>query len=138
MPTWEGMTSNHGRFDMTPIKQFLIYFLLPIIAYLSYPPGMLFQNPSIGVIILLLAIIVLFVLLGILLQRGRSSVLTLCIFLQGLNVIIRLMMLASNATVPGTGAIDWIYVITNLLGLGISFYVMLRLDRTDIRVLMTA
>jgi hypothetical protein len=123
---------------MTASKSFLIYYLLPIVAWLSYPPTLLFSNFSVGVVLLLGLVIGLFIILGILLQKGRSSALTLAIFLQGLNVIIRLMMLFPNAYNGSEQAFNWPYVFFNLLGMIISFYLMLRMDRSDIRVLMVA
>ena len=77
-------------------------------------------------------------MLGFILQRGSSTALTLAIFIQGLNVIIRIMMLVPNAYSPSADSYNWPYIITNLFGLCISFYLMLRLDRTDVRVLMVA
>jgi len=123
---------------MTASKRFLIYFLLPIIAYLSYPPTMLNGNFSVALFLLIGFVIVLFGLLGFLLLKGRSTVLTLCIFLQGLNVIMRLMMFFPNAIDKGTGIYDWPYIVTNLIGLGISFYLVLRMDQTDVRALMVS
>lgn len=123
---------------MTASKSFLIYYLLPIVALLSYPPTLLFSNFSIGVVLLLGLVIGLFIILGILLQKGRSSALTLAIFLQGLNVIIRLMMLFPNAYNASEQVFNWPYVFFNLFGMIISFYLMLRMDRSDIRVLMVA
>ena len=121
---------------MTPLKRTLIFFILPIIACISYPPDWLNFDSMAGVIILLALVILLFVSLGFAVIRGRSLALTLSIFLQGLNVIIRLMMLFPNAY--KYGAYDWPYIFTNLFGLCISFYLMLRMDRSDVRVLMVA
>jgi hypothetical protein len=83
-------------------------------------------------------VIVLFSVLGFLLIRGRSTILTLCIFLQGLNVIMRLMMFFPNAVEKGTAIYDWPYIVTSLFGLIISFYLVLRLDQSDVRVLMVS
>jgi hypothetical protein len=119
---------------MSPLKRTLIFFVLPIIAWISYPLSRLNQASVISLVVLLALVIVLFVSLGFAVLKGRSLALTLSIFLQGLNVIIRLMMLFPNAY--KYGAYDLPYIFTNLLGMGISFYLMLRLDRTDVRVMM--
>jgi surface polysaccharide O-acyltransferase-like enzyme len=63
---------------------------------------------------------------------GQSTALTLGIFVQGLNVIIRLMMLFPNLSKLGVYDIPWL--ITSLLSIGLSIYLVLRLDRTDVRV----
>lgn len=123
---------------MSLSNRVLLFFVLPIIAYLSYPPGMIAGNITTGTITLISLVALLFIILGFLLQRGRNWALTLAIFLQGLNVIIRLMMLAPNSFDLASKTFNWIYIVTNLLGLGISFYLMLRLDRTDVRVRMVS
>jgi hypothetical protein len=63
---------------------------------------------------------------------GRSLALTLSIFIQGLNVIIRLMMFFSQAK-PENGPWDVPYIIASLVGIALSTYLMFRLDRGDVR-----
>lgn len=121
---------------MSLLNRILFFFVLPIIAFLSYPPETLFGNIGAGTIILLSLVIVFFIGLGLLLERGRSWALTLAIFLQGLNVIIRLMMFAPNSFNLATQTYNWAFIVTSLLGLLISFFLMLRLDQTDVRVRM--
>lgn len=111
----------------------LFFFLLPIIAILSYPPATLL--PGAGVIAL---VALLLVGLGLLLMRGNTVALTFAIFLQGMNVIIRLMMFLSHAVPTDGGPADSVYILTSLLGLGLSIYLMLRLDANDIRATMKA
>jgi hypothetical protein len=112
-----------------------IYFIvLPIIGILMYPPTMLFGSIS-STIIVALAILSL-VLLGVSLLRGRRMALTFSIFLQGLNVIIRMMMVFPFA-LRKDGSVDIIYIVTTLLGLCISFYLMLALDGRKIQTMMS-
>lgn len=114
---------------MTTTNRILLFFVLPILAILLFPPRTLLSGlPVIGVAV------ILFVILGIFLWRGRSNILTLSIFLQGLNVIIRLMMFYSN--IIKVGEFDPLYGITNILGLALSMYLLLRLDRVDVRSTM--
>jgi hypothetical protein len=115
---------------MNSTQRILHFFILPILAILLFPPGWLLSGLA-GV----LAAVILFVLLGILLLQGRSAALTLSIFLQGLSVIVRLMMLFPHFTKPG-GSFDMIYGITTALSIGLSTYLLLRLDRSDIRAKM--
>ncbi len=70
--------------------------------------------------------------LGILIWRGNSNALTFAIFLNGMNVIIRLMMLLSTV-INKQGVVNLQFAIAGLLGLLLSFYIMLRLDQTDVR-----
>lgn len=115
---------------MTSGKRILLFFVLPIIGLLSYPPSSLVAGlPVLAFVIATLC------LLGFWLWRGYALALTFSIFLQGLNVIIRLMMFFPNTFKTG-GVIDPTYMVVNLFGSILSFYLMLRLDRGDIRTTM--
>jgi hypothetical protein len=108
-------------------QRILIFFILPAIAPLLFPPSLIM-----GAWIAIALDIILFAALGYALMRGSLTALTLSIFIQGLNVIVRLMMFFPNAATPdGT----WLAanIITSLLSIGISTYLVLRLDRVDIR-----
>ena len=74
----------------------------------------------------------LIIILGLFVWRGSQRALTFAIFLNGMNVIIRLMMLMSTV-VNKQGQVNLPFGITGLLGLIVSFYLMLRLDQTDVR-----
>lgn len=114
---------------MTIVKRILLFFVLPLIAFLMYPPDMLKGAlPLIGVAT------VLFLLINWFLWRGNSTALTLSIFLQGMNVIIRLMMVMPNSNKMGT--FNLAFVVFEILGLALSMYLMLRLDRVDVRSTM--
>jgi membrane associated rhomboid family serine protease len=114
---------------MNNISRLLLFFVLPVIAVLSYPPA-IFSGGS-GTYILIFVVVV-FALLAFLLHRGSSRALTLSIFIQGMNVIIRIMMFFNQA-VPSPGQVNWSALIFSILGLALSSYLMLRLDRPDIR-----
>jgi hypothetical protein len=115
---------------MNYIKYTLIFFLLPVLAILSYPPKML--SGGLWVIVFVVA---LFVGLTILLWLGKLLALTFSILLQGLNVVVRMMMFFSNS-VSSAGVADWTYIIFSLIGLTISFYLIIRLDRPDVHARM--
>ena len=112
---------------MQPFQRILIFFILPIIAPLLFPPETL-QGAWIGILLEVL----LFAALGYALTRNRLTALTLSIFIQGLNVVIRLMMFFPHAVTPN-GAPQFTYIITSLLSIGLSTYLVMRLDRVDIR-----
>jgi hypothetical protein len=75
---------------MNNITRILLFFVLPLIAVLSYPPD-IFLSSTTGAYLLVLVAVV-FALLAFMLYRGSSRALTLSIFIQGMNVIIRIMM----------------------------------------------
>jgi hypothetical protein len=112
---------------MTQTKRIFLYFVLPLLAPILVPPELLIQG--LGVIVV---IAVLFLTTSYFLYRGKSLALTFIIFLLGLNFIVRMMLFFSR-TVSAQGAIDWAFAITSLLSMGLSFYLLFRLDQLDIR-----
>lgn len=117
---------------MSPLYRILLFIILPIIAVMSFPPD------TIEAALPALPFVAgLFVLLGIFLFRGRSLALTLTIFLLGLNLIVRLMMFFPHAR-PVGGPTDIPYIITGLFSIALSFYLLLRLDQSDVRAQMVA
>lgn len=117
---------------MSQLQKIMFYFILPAVALFFYPPSWLVEGlPVIGAAVLLIAF------LGYQLMRGKSLALTFSIFLQGMNVIIRLMMFFSRS-VTNTGIVDYVYIITCLIGLALSMYLVLRLDQRDIRIQMVS
>ena len=115
---------------MNTITRLLFFFVLPAFAVLSYPPEIFVSDGS-G-IYLLLFIVAVFAVLGFMLYRGSSRALTLSIFIQGMNVIIRIMMFF-NLTVPEPNQVNWTQMIFSILGIALSSYLLLRLDKPDIR-----
>jgi len=117
---------------MTTLQKVMFYFVLPMIAPLLFPPRTLAAGP-----IAIVLVIVLFGFLGFLLLRGRERALTLCIFLLGLNAIVRIMMLFAGASnIDGTP--NFVYIITSTLSIVLSIYLLLRLDQVDVRSQMVA
>jgi hypothetical protein len=117
---------------MDNTRRFLFYILLPVVALLCYPPSTLISG-FIGIVLAILFI----AFLGWMVWRGRSVALTMLILSQGFNVIIRLMMFFPNS-VNKNGAWNLPFVITCLAGLALSFWLMLRLDKADVRSQMVA
>ncbi len=118
---------------MTTIKKILFFVVLPLLAPLILPPRLL--QPGGGPILFLgLLFGISALLLSPFLWRGRTTALTLAIFLQGLNAVIRLMTFYPNLAKQGVYDIPWL--ITSLVSLALSVYLILRLDRTDVRVTM--
>ena len=116
---------------MTKTLRVLLFFVLPILAVMSYPPESLGKGAAV-----LLVALAFFIGLGVLLWRGYDLALTFSIFVQGMNAIIRLMMFFPNA-VSTSGALNETYAIANVLGLVLSVWLLLRLDQQDVRLQMT-
>jgi hypothetical protein len=115
---------------MNNFTRLLLFFILPALAVLSYPPT-IFSSDG-GGIYILISVFFVFALLGFLIYRGSSRALTLSIFIQGMNVIIRIMMFFTQS-VPTPGQVNWNFMIFTIIGLSLSSYLLLRLDKPDIR-----
>jgi hypothetical protein len=113
-------------------NRLLFLLIFQVIPLLLFPPSLLVKGlPLIGFMV------VLYILLGWAILRGRSWALTLCIFLQGLSAIIRLMMFLPN-TVNKAGVFDYTYAIFSLVSIGLSIWLVFRLDRSDVRSFIVA
>ena len=117
---------------MSTSQKILLFFVIPIIAAPLVRPLQVILGSLEAAII---AILVLFISLGFLLLRGNSTALTLSIFLQGLNVITYILMFFPNATYSD-GTINIVYIITSLISVALSIYLVLRLDQVDVRTQM--
>lgn len=112
---------------MSILQKLLFFILLPLVGLLAFPLDFYTQGAAaMGVVAAFI------ILLGMVVWRGSQRALTFAIFLNGMNVIVRLMMLLSTV-VNKQGMVNLPFGITGLLGLAVSFYLMLRLDQTDIR-----
>ena len=110
-------------------------FFLQLVPLLIFPPSILFEG------ILAVGVVAVAVLaLGFMLLRKRAWALTMSLFIQGLNVVVRLMMLFPHALQSGPAGkgIDVAFVVSSLLAIAISGWFLIRLDRADIRVAITA
>lgn len=108
-------------------NRLLILLILQVIPLILFPPKLLANAlPILGFLV------VLYILLGWAVMRGRGWALTLCIFIQGLNVIVRLMMFFPN-TVNKAGAFDLTYAAISLVAIILSIWFVFRLDRADVR-----
>lgn len=114
-----------------PQKKFLLPIIfLQIIPILIYPIKTITSSlPIFGFVALI------FALLGYGIWRGRSWALSMSIFIQGFNVITRMMMFFPHAvrTPANGGGWDLPYLILAVLSMGISVWFMLRLDKPDIQ-----
>lgn len=106
-------------------------FLLPIIL-LQFIPIVLFPLETLQSGITVIGVVILlFTLLGYGLWRGRTWGLHMSIFIQGLNIIIRIMMFFPNV-VSKQGVWDITYFVINIVAMLLSGWFLLRLDRPDV------
>jgi hypothetical protein len=108
-------------------NRILLFFVLPTLAPLILPPQTLMSG--IGAVIV---VAVLLLISGYFVYRGGSTALTLVIFLQGLNIIIKMMLFFSRS-VSEEGVADPIFAISAVLSICLSLYLLFRLDSVDIR-----
>jgi len=108
-------------------NRILLFFVLPTLAPLILPPQTLLNG--IGAVLVMAALLLTS---GYFLYRGQPLALTLVIFLQGLNVVIK-MMLFFSTSVSAKGVANPIFAVTALLSIGLSLYLLFRLDSVDIR-----
>lgn len=105
----------------------LLLFVLPTLAPLLLPPQLLIQG--VGVVI---AVAALILATGYFALRGKALAFTFIIFLQGLNFVVRMMLFFSQS-ISEAGVVDWMFIVTSILSMALSFYLLFRLDETDIR-----
>jgi hypothetical protein len=112
-----------------------ILLALQIVAILLYPPAYFQRSPQAIVMPPALFILAVLALIGantgaLSLENGRSSL----VFIQGINIVVRLMTLFPNLrTTTGTWA--WGLLICNLIGIGLSWYTMIQMDKIRLQAL---
>jgi len=117
---------------MSALKRVAPYLFLQFLPLLIFPLELLQQAWTLVVIV-----VVALSMLSFLVWRGRLWALTMSIFMQGLNVIIRVMMLLPRAISPTTG-VDVLFATTSLLAIGLSWFLLYRFDRPELRAAMVA
>lgn len=106
--------------------------ILQFIPALLLPPALLRSvNP-----VLWLIPLAFFAFLAWAMLTLRRWALTLCVFVQGLNVIARFLIMFPQAV--GEESADWIFVITSLLGILLSSVILYIVDRPKVQVAFTA
>ena len=108
-------------------NRILLFFVLPTLAPLILPPQTLLSGIGAAVVVAALLLIS-----GYFLYLGKPLALTLILFLQGLNIIIKMMLFFSKS-VSEKGVADPVFAVTALLSIGLSLYLLFRLDSVSIR-----
>lgn len=121
---------------MSKNPKLLLLYIFQIIPLLIYPPQLLGRGlVAVGVMV------AIFALLGYGLWQGRNWALSLSLTMQGFNVLVRLMMLYPNAMShlgDGSAVFDVPYIAMSIASIALSMYVLLRLDRPDVRSTIVA
>jgi hypothetical protein len=115
---------------MDSLKRNAPLLLLQPVPLLLFPPALLA-----GALPLIAIVFAVMWGLSWMVWRKRVWALTLSIFIQGLNVIIRVMMLLSNA-VSASGDVNLGFIVTSVLAIVLSWLFLYRLDNQDLRAAM--
>lgn len=110
-----------------------IVAVLQFIPPLILPPSV-FTSPSLATIVLIAVVLALLGLLawGLLTYRGWARILT--IFVQGFNIIARVLILFPNAVKSG-GHVDFALILTSVISIVFSATLLYSIDRPDIEVI---
>ncbi len=112
----------------------ILVALLQFVGPLTLPPATL---KSIGPVIWGV-VAAMFVLLGLNLLRRRAWARLATIFVQGFNILVRLLVIISHAVVGGEagGPLDISLVSTSLISMAISAAILYYVDLPDVQVNM--
>jgi hypothetical protein len=113
----------------------ILLLILQVVAILIYPPTYFQRSPQALVMPPALLILAVLAMVGVntgtlSLENGRSSL----VFIQGINIVVRLMTLFPNLRTPG-GAWAWGLLISQIIGIGLSWYTMIQMDKIRLQVL---
>ena len=103
---------------------------LQVLAPLTLPPALL-QSIS---PVLWGVIVAVFALLGLNLLRRRAWSRVASIFVQGFNIIVRILVIAGHAA-PG-GVVDYALISTFIVSMLLSAVILFYVDQPDIQVIM--
>lgn len=112
----------------------VLLLILQVIAVIVYPPSFFRSDPQSIVLppalFLLMALAFLGINTGALNPTsGRVSL----VFIQGVNVIVRLIMLFANLRTPA-GAWDWPLILAMLIGIVLSWIAIVRMEKSPPRL----
>ncbi|MBN2001873.1 MAG: hypothetical protein JXA21_00845 [Anaerolineae bacterium] len=115
----------------------IILLVLQVLAVVLYPPYFFQRAPQAivllpALLILQVAALVMMNVNGISLSAGRSSL----VFVLGINIVVRLMMLMPNAVSAEEGGLDWFWLVSQGVAIALSVYTMGRLESRPLRSLV--
>ncbi|MGC9521317.1 MAG: hypothetical protein ACP5HG_05475 [Anaerolineae bacterium] len=108
---------------------FAVLMIAQVVAILIYPPAYFQRNPQAA--IMPPGLLILFVLGIVGINTGTLSLegtRSLLIFIQGVNIVVRLMSFFPNLKTP-SGEWAWALLIAHVVGLALSWFTLVRLGR---------
>jgi len=115
----------------------ILILILQFIPLLLFPAASFATTTQEWWLPALLALMVLVAIVQVVVRRSAAAgPWYLMAFAQGFNIISRLMMLWSHATVNVEGAqvINWPYIIMTFLAMGMSVFVLWYVEKPEVRV----
>jgi len=109
--------------------QLIVLLALQIVAIILFPPAFFRQAPQAAV--LPPAMILLFVLALVAMNYGwmpAASGRTSLVFVQGVNIVVRLMMLFPNLR-NAAGNWDWLLLILQITAMALSWYTITQMEK---------
>lgn len=118
-----------------PKLPIIALLVVQVVAVLLYPPAYFQRAPQAAVMPPALLILFVLALVGIntgtlSLESGRS----LLIFVQGINIVVRVMTLFPNLRTPG-GDWAWGLLVAQIIGTALSWYTMLAMEHQSLQAL---
>ena len=114
-----------------------VLLVLQVVAFIIYPPAYFQRAPQAAV--LPPALLILFVAALVGLNSGALSAENTrnsLIFIQGINVVVRIMTLFPNLRTEN-GDWAWALLITQVLGIALSWYAMVAMEDLSMHGLLT-
>ncbi len=114
----------------------LVLLILQILALLIYPPAFFQRAPEAQVLPLGLGLLYVLALIGMNTQTltpisGRTSL----IFLLGVNIVVRMLLLFPNLKFAD-GGWDWALLLTQLFSCGLSWFIIGSLEKRPLNSLL--
>jgi hypothetical protein len=107
----------------------IVLLVLQVVAVILFPPAFLQKAPQAAV--LPPALIILFALALIAMNNGwmaPTAGRTSLVFVQGINIVVRLMMLFPNLK-NDAGNWDWLLLIFQVIAMALSWYTMTQMEK---------
>ncbi|MBN1874447.1 MAG: hypothetical protein JXA33_09475 [Anaerolineae bacterium] len=110
--------------------------VLQVLAIILYPLVFFQQAPQAAV--LPPALILLFIITLVAMHSGTLAPLagrSALVFIQGINIVVRMMMFFPNLK-NSTGQWDWALLVTQTLGIALSWYVISNMEKRAVQTLL--
>lgn len=113
-----------------------VMLIVQVVAFLIYPPAYFQQAPQAAVLPPSLLVLFIAALVGLYtgvlsVENARNSL----VFIQGINLVVRIMTLFPNLRTP-TGDWAWALLITQGVGIALSWFAMVTIEKVSMRKLM--